>query len=315
MKQPRRSTPAGKHRPILLQETLDWLDPQPGKTIVDCTTGFAGHSVEILKRIGPEGRLFCLDLDADNLPGARERLEAVGHPFSLHHTNFAGISQVLGEAGGLQADGVLADLGMSSMQVDDPERGFSYSREGPLDMRMDRTRGKSAAQLLQTIDQDELQKQLRELGDELEAETIAAAIVKSRGSQPIETTTQLAKLIQEAVGQTAWQLKPKPGKWTTHPAARTFQVLRILVNRELANLTALLRQLPELVKPGGRVAIISFHSGEDRLVKNAFKEGHRQGIWKTISDDPIRPSFYERQDNPRSRSAKMRTAEKADFPA
>ncbi|MFO0864059.1 MAG: 16S rRNA (cytosine(1402)-N(4))-methyltransferase RsmH [Gemmataceae bacterium] len=311
MRRPQRSTPAGQHRPILLRECLDWLDPQPGKVIVDCTTGFAGHSVEILQRLGPDGRLFCLDLDADNLPRARERLEAVGHPFSLHHTNFAGISQVLGEAGGIQADGVLADLGMSSMQVDDPGRGFSYSREGPLDMRMDRIRGKSAAQLLQSIDRDELQTQLRELGDELEAETIAAAIVKARGNQPLETTTQLAKLIQEAVGQTTWQLKPTPGKWTTHPAARTFQVLRILVNRELANLTALLRQLPSLLKPGGRVAIISFHSGEDRLVKNAFKEGHRQGIWKSISDEFIRPSFQERQDNPRSRSAKLRTAERS----
>ena len=311
MSRPRRSTPAGQHRPILLQEALDWLDPQPGKTIVDCTTGYAGHSVAILKRLGPEGRLFCLDLDADNLPGARERLEAVGHPFSLHHTNFAGISQVLGEAGGLQADGVLADLGMSSMQVDDPERGFSYSREGPLDMRMDRSRGKPASHLLQTIDPDELARNLRELGDELEADVIASAIAKAREEQPLETTSQLAKLIQEAVGQTSWQLKPKPGKWTTHPAARTFQVLRILVNRELANLTALLRQLPDLLRPGGRVAIISFHSGEDRLVKNAFKEGHRLGIWKSISDEPIRPSFYERQENPRSRSAKMRTAERA----
>lgn len=295
----------------MLREVLDWLDPQPGKTIVDCTTGFAGHSAAILERLGPTGRLFCLDLDADNLPRARERLEAVGHPFSLHHTNFAGLAQAIGEAGLTQVDGVLADLGMSSMQVDDPERGFSYAREGPLDMRMDRSRGKTAAQLLQTIAPDELARHLRELGDEPEASVIAETIAKAREEQKLESTKQLAKIILDATGHTTWRLKPKPGKWTSHPAARTFQVLRILVNRELANLTALLRLLPDVLAPGGRAAVISFHSGEDRLVKNAFKEGQRQGIWKEVSADPLRPDFRERQDNPRSRSAKLRTAERA----
>src|SRR5438132_11037293 len=180
-----RSTPEGSHRPVLLDEVLRVLAPQPGEIAVDCTTGWAGHAVELLARAGPQGRLVGIDFDADNLPRARERLEAVGLPFRLHHANFAGLPTILAGEDLTAVDVVLADLGMSSMQVDDPERGFSYVRDGPLDMRMDRSRGRSAAQVLATISEAELRKALAELGDEPDAERIAAAIVAARQQAPL----------------------------------------------------------------------------------------------------------------------------------
>ncbi len=302
----RRSTSPGQHRPVLLEEVLKILDPRPGQTVVDCTLGWGGHSAELLKRIGPTGVLIGLDLDTDNLPKVKERLDVVGHPFHLHHANFAGLDGILAGHGLDGADMVLADLGMSSMQVDDPQRGFSYSRDGSLDMRMDRTRGRSAAQLLATISEEDLCQGLEELGDEPDAPKIAQAILKARAETPILTTGQLAKIILDATGEPDWRLQPQPGKWKSHPAARTFQALRLLVNRELANLTNLLRILPTCLRPGGRVALISFHSGEDRLVKTALRDGQRAGIYQEISEDPIRPRFSERQANPRSRSAKLR---------
>src|ERR1043166_3224327 len=187
MRHPRkpRSTPHGEHRPVLLDDVLTIVDPQPGMAIVDCTVGWAGHSTEILKRIGPTGTLIGCDLDADNLPKARERLTAVGHPFHLHHTNFAGLQQALAGHEITHVDAILADLGMSSMQVDDPARGFSYSRDGALDMRMDRTRGRTAAEILATIHEQELAEHLHTLGDEPQAQLLAAAIVTARGLAPI----------------------------------------------------------------------------------------------------------------------------------
>ena len=310
----RRSTPAGEHRPVLLDEVLVALDPQPGQVIVDCTVGWAGHAVELLRRAGPGGRLVGLDFDPDNLPRARARLEALGCPFSLHHGNFAGLQQVLAAEGINSANAVLADLGMSSMQVDDPGRGFSYAREGPLDMRMDRSRGRTAAQLLAAISEEELCEALRDLGDEPEAERIARAVVRARQSGPIERTTDLVRIIREATEGDAdrpWRLHPRPGKWNLHPAARTFQVLRILVNRELANLQQLLRVLPAVLAPGGRAAIISFHSGEDRLVKAAFRDGLQAGVYARVAPEPIRAGMEERTANPRSRSGKLRWAGRA----
>src|SRR5947209_3799775 len=168
-----RSTPPGQHRAVLLDEVLDVLNPQPGQVVVDCTVGWAGHATELLRRVGPTGRLIGIDFDPDNLPRAAERLQAVGGSFTLHQGNFAGLQGVLAAEGLTQGDMVLADLGMSSMQVDDPERGFSYVRDGPLDMRMDRTRGRSAAQLLASISEEELREALRELGDEPDARRIA----------------------------------------------------------------------------------------------------------------------------------------------
>lgn len=303
-----RSTPQGQHLPVLLAEVLAALDPRPGQTVVDCTTGWAGHACELLRRVGPTGRLVALDLDADNLPHARERLAAVGQPFSAHHANFAALPTILAEEGIDAVDGIVADLGMSSMQVDDPERGFSYARDGTLDMRMDRSRGRTAAELLATISADELARALAELGDEPQAGRLAPAIVEAARAGRLRRTADLARLIQETVGQTAWQLHPRPGKWNLHPAARTFQALRILVNRELASLGHLLRVAPERLRPGGTVAIISFHSGEDRLVKAAFRDGLRRGAWAATADEPIRAGPDERLSNPRSRSAKLRWA-------
>jgi 16S rRNA (cytosine1402-N4)-methyltransferase len=264
----------------------------------------------MLRLIGPDGRVIGLDLDAQNLERARERLTAVGHPFSLHHSNFAALPTILAAEGIDGVDALIADLGMSSMQVDDSERGFSYVRDGPLDMRMDRSRGRTAAQLLATISEQELGAALRELGDEPEAERIAAAIVEARGSEPLTHTTQLARLIQEACGQRDWKLHPSRGRWNLHPAARTFQVLRILVNRELANLEHLLRMLPACLRPGSTAALISFHSGEDRRIKAGFRDGLRVSAYARIAEDPLRPTEEEKQANPRARSAKLRWATK-----
>jgi 16S rRNA (cytosine1402-N4)-methyltransferase len=317
----RRSTPPGEHRPVLLDEVLTALAPAEGAVVVDCTVGWAGHAAELLRRVGPAGRLIGLDLDPENLPRARERLAAVGHPFALRHSNFAGLPAVLAAEDAAGADAVLADLGMSSMQVDDPERGFSYVRDGPLDMRMDRTRGRTAANLLATISQEKLARALHELGDEPDAERVAALLTEAARQGKLARTTDVAHLLLEAAGagepgrvsarSKSWRLHPAPGSWETHPAARTFQALRILVNRELANLDCLLRVLPDVLRPGGRAAVISFHSGEDRQVKTAFRAGQAAGVYSEISAEPIRPSFAERTANPRSRSAKLRWARRA----
>jgi 16S rRNA (cytosine1402-N4)-methyltransferase len=295
----------------LLADTLRLLDPKPGGILVDATVGHAGHSAALLPLLGPTGMLVGFDLDAENLAKARERLDVLALPYRLEHANFAGVQATLAAANILEVDGLIADLGFSSMQVDDPGRGFSYRREGPLDMRLDPSRGRTAAQILATIDEHELARHLRELADEPFAEKIARAIVAARTDTPPATTTELAQLIQEATGQTDWRLHPKEGVWKIHPAARTFQALRILVNRELANLENLLRVLPTILRPGGVAAIISFHSGEDRLVKAAFRDGLHRGDYAEVSDEPIRAGSEERFANPRSRSAKLRWARRA----
>lgn len=310
MRGTKRSTPPGEHRPVLLDAVLETLDPQPGEIAVDCTVGWAGHSVEILRRLGPHGLLIGIDWDADNLPKARERLSEVGHPFQLEYANFAALPTILAKHELQQVHLVLADLGMSSMQVDDPERGFSYRRDGPLDMRMDRSRGRSAAQILATIGEADLAQALHKLGDEDQAEAIAAAIVHERAHRPLERTAQLATLIQRTTGQTSWRLHPQANRWLTHPAAKTFQALRLLVNRELGNLNNLVRVLPECLRCGGHAAIISFHSGEDRLVKEFFGAGQRLGHYQCVSEVIIRPTVAERDANPRARSAKLRWARK-----
>lgn len=311
----RRSTPQGAHRPVLLDDVLAALDPRPGDVVVDCTLGFAGHAAELLRRVGPAGRLIGLDLDAANLSPAGQKLTAIFPNFELHHGNFAGFPAALAAAGLDGCDCLLADLGMSSMQVDDPDRGFSFMRDGPLDMRMDRTRGRTAADLLNTLAAEDLAAAFRELGDEPEAEKIAQAVVERRVTKPLERTRELMDLVMAAapvrVNPHPMKGEPTPRQQTIRPTARVFQALRILVNRELANLQELLRVLPWCLRPGGRAAIISFHSGEDRLVKAAYKEGQRTGVYERVSDEPVRPSFAERTDNPRARSAKLRWAVRA----
>jgi 16S rRNA (cytosine1402-N4)-methyltransferase len=299
----------------LQNEVLAVLAPQPGEVAVDCTVGWAGHAVELLRRVGPSGRLVGMDFDPENLPRAQERLATVGGSYTLHHGNFAGLPALLAAEGLAGADVLLADVGMSSMQLDDPERGFSYVRDGPLDMRMDRSRGRTAAQLLMTLSEAELQQALHDLGDEPEAAHLAGAIVAARQRGPIQRTGELARLILEATHTgprpSQWRLHPTLDRWNSHPAARTFQALRILVNRELANLEQLLRVLPACLRPGGRAAIISFHSGEDRLVKTAFRDGLRAGLYSATADEPIRAGWTESTDNPRARSAKLRWARRA----
>lgn len=293
-----------EHLPVLLSETLAALDPRPGQTVVDCTVGLGGHASALLHWLGPEGRLVGLDFDAANLEVARERLAAVGGRFDLRQTNFAGLPAVLAELGIERVDGILADLGVSSPQIDDAERGFSYRRPGPLDMRMDPARGKPAWELLQRIDEMELAEALRELGDEEDAAMIARLIVERRADSPIRTTQELTAIVCAARNFT---LERAAGA-KLHPAARTFQAVRMLVNRETGNLERLLAVLPDCLKSGGIAAVLSFHSGEDRRVKHAFRDGRATGVYAAISEEAILASEGERRENSRARSAKLRWA-------
>lgn len=293
----------------MLTEVLDALQPSAGDIVVDCTLGAGGHSEELLRRVGPTGKLIAFDLDPANLDLARPRLEAIGHPFELHHSNFAALPQYVIDG----ADCILADLGVSSMQIDDAERGFSYRRPGPLDMRMDKTRGKTAEMLIKSLPVDELEKALNEFGDFSEfgptaAHQLASTIDKHR--KELHSTTDLTDLVLDTIPPPTPPIgkKVKPWQLKFRPVACAYQALRILVNRELANLDALLRSAPRVLRPRGRIAVISFHSGEDRLVKSSFSVRLHEGVYSAISKEPIRPTQQERFDNPRSRSAKLRWA-------
>jgi 16S rRNA (cytosine1402-N4)-methyltransferase len=292
------------HIPVLRDQVLSVLRPQPGQVIADCTLGLGGHSASMLPRIHPGGLLIATDLDPSNLAAAREYLTYIGGKFELFHANFAGLQGVLAKLGIERVDGLLADIGVASTQIDDPARGFSYRREGPLDMRMDPTRGQPASALIAKISREDLEEALIELGDEEDAAKIARLIVERRAAEPITTTQQLMALVCEARDFTV----ERGSRAKLHPAARTFQALRILVNRELANLDRLLAIIPEIIKPGGIAAIISFHSGEDRRVKHAFRDGHKLGVYESISDEPIIATEAEIKFNPRARSAKLRWA-------
>jgi 16S rRNA (cytosine1402-N4)-methyltransferase len=293
-----------RHLPVLLRQVLDLIAPRTGQVLVDCTLGLGGHSAEMLGKIAPGGRLIGIDFDPSNIELARVRLRDIGGRFDLFHNNFAALPTVLNQAGEEKADFILADLGVASPQIDDPGRGFSYRRAGPLDMRMDPTRGQPASALIARIDEKELAQALLELGDETDAPQIARLIVERRSFSPITTTVQLMAIVCEARDFT---LQRAAGA-KLHPAARTFQALRILVNRELANLDRLLAVIPMCLKPGGTAAIISFHSGEDRRVKAAFRAGRERGLYSAISPDPIIAGETEQKANPRSRSAKLRWA-------
>jgi 16S rRNA (cytosine1402-N4)-methyltransferase len=287
-----------KHIPVLMDEVLAALKPKKGQVVVDCTVGLGGHSAALLER---GVRVIGLDLDPANLKEAQERFEIQGGEFSLHHANFAGLPTVLAEAGVEAVDGILADLGVSSPHIDDPRRGFSYRRPGPLDMRMDPTRGKTAAEVLDRMTEQELAEAILELGDEEDAAKIAELIVRRR---PIRTTQELMELVCEARDFTV----QRAAGAKLHPAARTFQALRMIVNREMANLERLLAVVPSCLKPGGAAAIISFHSGEDRRVKQAFRDGLRAGVYAKISEEAVTAGEGEKLSNPRARSAKLRWA-------
>ena len=294
---------------MLLADVLRVLNPRPGHLVVDCTLGLGGHSAELLRRVLPKGKLIAVDFDPHNIEIARGALKVIGREgrdFFLFHNNFAALPTLLAQAGvpDGRVHGVLADLGVASPQIDDPERGFSYRQPGPLDMRMDPTRGQPASALVNRMSEEELGAALLELGDETDAPQIARAIVEFREAQPISTTQQLMAIVCQARDFT---LQRAAGA-KLHPAARTFQALRILVNRELANLERLLAVLPECLTPGGVGAIISFHSGEDRRVKIAFRAALRSGVYAEVAPDPIMAPAEEIAANARSRSAKLRWA-------
>ncbi len=307
----RGQTPAGMHRPICVKEILDILKPQPGETGLDATLGYGGHAREILPLLLPGGRLFGLDVDPIELPRTEARLRKLGFDESalvVRRINFSELTTLLPEANG-GFDVVLADLGVSSMQIDNPARGFSFKIDGPLDLRLDPGVGPSASELLLSVTRARLRDLLTDNADEPHAIVLAAALQ----GQYIETTTQLAALVRATVGSALNARMPLEERETEIKKAlqRTFQALRIEVNDEFAVLDQFLADLPRCLKPGGRVAIMSFHSGEDRRVKKAFQSGERNGTYASVAADLIRPSFEEQRANPRSSSTKLRWAVKA----
>lgn len=303
-------TPAGMHRSILVNEILKFLNIVPGQVGLDATLGYGGHSLEMLKCLVPGGRLYATDVDPIELPRTRDRLAALGfgpEVLVIKKMNFSGIDQVVYESGPLNF--VLADLGVSSMQIDNPERGFSFKIEGPLDLRLNPKSGKPASALLKTISQQKLEELFITNADEPYSKHISKAIItKIEKGATIATTKALREIIAEALeflpANTRKELIKKS-------CQRCFQALRIEVNDEFGVLDKFLEKLPAALAPGGRVAILSFHSGEDRRVKKSFQSLFREGIYSEIAPDPIRPSAEESNTNPRARSAKLRWAIKA----
>ncbi len=296
-------TAAGTHRPIMVAEILEVLAPAPGEIAVDCTLGYGGHSREILPRLLPGGRLLGLDADPIELPKTEARLRALGFgpdAFTAHRSNFAGLPKALAAAGLTGADVVLADLGLSSMQIDDPARGFSVKFAGPLDMRMNPQRGAPASALLAGLSAAALKQLLTDNADEPRAATLAPVLA----GRHFPTTTELAAAVRAAL--------PRLDKDEADLAVRrVFQALRIAVNDEFSALDTLLRHLPACLRPGGRVAMLTFHSGEDRRVKKAFLAGQRDGTYAAIAEEIIRPSPAECGANPRAIPAKLRWARRA----
>jgi len=308
-------TPAGSHRPILVAEILEALDPKPGELVVDCTLGYGGHAQKLLERLAPGGRLIGLDADEIEIQKTQARLNAAGWPepiFTALRTNFAGLPQVLAEAGVSGVDAILADLGVSSMQLDNPERGFTFKADGPLDLRLNSTRPPSAAQWLQRVAARELERALREHADEPEAALLATELCRWRATAPLVRTSQLAEALRAILARWRPSLDPAAVDDTQR---RCFQALRIAVNDEFGVLERLLAAAPACLNPGGRLAILSFHSGEDRRIKQALRAGFDAGLYSAISDAVTRPSPEERRDNPRSKSAKLRWARRSDQPA
>jgi 16S rRNA (cytosine1402-N4)-methyltransferase len=287
---------------------MECLRPQPGEVVVDCTLGYGGHAAEFLQRIGPAGRLIGLDVDGAELERTRVRLEAQNFRLSARRMNFAQVAQALKSERLDACDVIFADLGVSSMQLDESARGFSYKHDGPLDMRMDDRLRRTAADLLATVASEELAAALRELSDEPDAEQIAERIASERRKRRIARTLELVELVLAAKG-----MSPKNPRRDAelHPAARTFQALRILVNDEIANLNRLLLSAPYCLKPGGRLGVLTFHSVEDRLVKHAFRDGLRGRVFEAVSEEPIRPCAEEIRNNPRSSPAKLRWARRS----
>lgn len=301
------STPAGMHISICVQEILTFLQIKPGMKGLDATLGYGGHSRKMLEALQGRGHLYALDVDPIEIVKTTKRLREAGFSeeiFTPISENFANVDRVAEQYGSF--DFLLADLGVSSMQIDNPERGFSYKQEGPLDLRLNPQNGEPASERLQKMNREEIEGMLTDNSDEPYAKEIARAIAgRNRKGQKIDTTTKLAELI----GETLAFLPEKERKEAVKKScARVFQALRIDVNSEFEVLEAFLTKLPSCMAPGGRIAILTFHSGEDRLVKRAFKEGKKAGIYSEVAEDVIRPSSEECAKNPRAKSTKMRWA-------
>lgn len=300
-------TPAGMHISICVQEILDFLHIQPGQTGLDATLGYGGHSSKMLEQLQNQGHLYALDVDPIEMKKTKKRLVGMGYGediLSIRHLNFADVDQLLSETDGF--DFALADLGVSSMQIDNPERGFTYKFEGPLDLRLNPEKGISAAQRLLNISQPELEGMLIENSDEPYAKEISTVILSEiRKGNAITTTTQLQKAVEKALVRVPAEKRKETVKKS---CARTFQALRIDVNNEFEVLETFLEKLPNVMKKGGRIAILTFHSGEDRLVKKSFQRFYREGIYSEIAKDVIRPSAEECNRNSRAHSTKMRWA-------
>jgi 16S rRNA (cytosine1402-N4)-methyltransferase len=307
----RGQTPAGMHRSICVDEILAILKPQPGETGLDVTLGFGGHTQALLPLALPGGRMFGMDVDPIELPRTTARLRALGFGedvLSVHRSNFSELATLLPLTHG-GFDFVLADLGVSSMQIDNPARGFSFRADGPLDLRLDPTSGQSASELLLCVTRQRLRDLLTDNADEPYAVQLAAALQ----GQYVQTTVQLADRVRAAMEGVYKRSLPQEERAaeTKKALQRTFQALRIEVNDEFGVLDKMLQNLPDCLKPGGRVAILSFHSGEDRRVKKCFQSGERNGTFRGVAPDPIRASFEEQRSNPRSSSAKLRWAVRA----
>jgi len=301
-------TPAGMHLPIMVDEVLRCLRPSPGEVAVDCTLGAGGHARAILERVRPGGRLVGLDVDPLELPRADAHLREAGFgpdAFVARHGNFAGLPKALAAEGLTCADVILADLGVSSMQLDNPDRGFSYKGVGPLDMRMNPLRGEPASRMIARVSEEALARLLEENADEPHSQLIAQLLKQ----QPVETTHAAERLLRAGLTSALPRLAKTDVKMSIR---RTFQALRIAVNDEFSALDALLRSLPPCLAPRGRVAILTFHSGEDRRVKKAFQAGRREGVYSEVADEVIRSTKEETFANRRAASAKLRWAVRAD---
>jgi len=297
------------HVPVLLKEAIDFLNIRRGGTYIDATVGLGGHSYEIAKLLGAQGRLIAVDKDSAALNRAGVRLQVLGvreeqadwPSIELRHGSFAELASDRGQTTKDGVDGILADLGVSSFQLDDGQRGFSFQAEGPLDMRMNTRSGETAEQVVNRVDEVTLANLIYEFGEERRSRRIARAIVRSR---PIRTTAQLADVVSAAA-------RPmNQAERRIHPATRTFQALRIFVNRELDDLRELMKTAPQMLRPGGRLVVISFHSLEDRIVKDAMRDGAKQGVYRLLTKKPVTGSEEEIDRNPRARSAKLRAAER-----
>jgi 16S rRNA (cytosine1402-N4)-methyltransferase len=292
-----------RHVPVLFNEALEFLKVRAGGTYVDCTLGLAGHAEGIVRQLGPKGHLIGFDRDSEALELAKERLAAVGSELGTEapEVTFVGeaFSSIAGHLKPASVDGLLADFGVSSLQFDEARRGFSFQADGPLEMRMDTRSGVTAEQVVNEANERELADLIYEYGEERRSRRIARAIVRGR---PVTTTAQLARIVSSAA--------PTMKQERIHPATRTFQALRIYVNRELDEIKALFEAAPKLLKPSARLAVISFHSLEDRIAKDSLREGAQKGIWEILTRKPVTAGEQETERNPRARSAKLRAAER-----